>query len=287
MNRYILLPLIASLSFQVGCTESPTSSHIDEATHDKALGILRRGIQDSEFWPSIHAAEGLTLAGHGDEVILHLEPKLQTEKDQQQLCGVARELVRAGKREHVEIMAEILRSDDPYGHVHAAESLYKVHEVGDLDAMKKAFADQSNIKLRLMAAAALVRHGDDPDAIKAIREALASDDPDGIQIGAWILGRIGEPSDIERIRTRLDDAPTPLIKAYIVHSLAALGDPAGLEGLKKNLRSADSADRTYAATFAGDVGNPDLIPDLIPLLDDPHPDTRYRAAQSILQLNQL
>ena len=39
------------------------------------MTILRGGMQGDEFWPAIHAAEGLTLGGHGDEVIEYLTPK--------------------------------------------------------------------------------------------------------------------------------------------------------------------------------------------------------------------
>ncbi len=277
-----------ALLFLVSCNETTvTYNHVDQETAGKCLEILRSGIQDKEFWPSIHAAEGLTLAGHGDEVIKHLKPKLTTEKDQQQLCGVARELVRAGEADHIKVMADILMGEEPYAHIHAAESLFKVHSVGDLETMKKAFAAKSDIKLTLMAAAALIRIGETPEPIEAVRAALASDDPEGIRIGAWILGRVGEPSDIERLRPRIAAAPDPVIKAYVQHALAALGDPAGLESLRANTLSPDPAIRTYAATFAGDVGDIKLIPVLIPLLDDSHPDVRYRAAQSILQLAQL
>ncbi|MCB1230773.1 MAG: HEAT repeat domain-containing protein [Verrucomicrobiae bacterium] len=261
---------------------------LDAATKAKALEVLREGLHakgEDQFWVSIHAAEGLTLAGEGKEVRAFLEPKLATDHDAQHRCGLARELVRAGDREKVSILAEVLNSPDSYGHIHAAESLYKVHEVGDPVTMRRYFEEEGPIKLRLMAAAALARHGD-LKAIAYIRQTLEGDDPDGIQISAWILGRIGNSKDIDPLRSRLPDAPTPLIKAYIEHALAALGDPDGLAALGRNLESDDPAIRTYAATFAGDAKAAFTQPKLVKMIEsDEHLDARVRAAQTLLQLS--
>jgi sialidase-1 len=254
----------------------------------KALETLRAGIRledPGKFWVTMHAAEGLTLAGHGDEVIPLLEPKLSTETDAQRLCGLARELVRAGKREPLAVLTEVLRREDPYGHTHAAESLYKVFEVGDEAVMRERFETSANIKLRLMAAAALARKLNDPGAYAFIRECRDGKDPDGLQISAWILAIIGNPGDIEPLRARLADAPTPIIRAYVVNALACLGDPDGLARLARDLEDPDPAIRTYAATFAGDAKAVSTQKRLEAMLDDPDADARVRAAQTLLQLS--
>lgn len=245
-------------------------------------GLLLPNIED--FWVTMHAAEGLTLGGYGDEVIPVLEPKLATEQDGQRLCGLARELVRAGKREHVAVLAEVLRRDDSYGHTHAAESLYKVEELGDEAVMRERFANGGDIKLRLMAAGALARKGDEK-ALAFIRESRDGADPEGIQISAWLLGVIGDETDIEPLRKRIADAPTPLIRAYVENALACLGDPDGLARLARNLGDEDPVIRTYAATFAGDAKAAPTQVRLEAMLDDPFPDARVRAAQTLLQLS--
>ncbi len=281
-----------SLTWFTGCETRELGlgkMHPDEATKTMALEVLREGLNapgDDQFWVSIHAAEGLTLAGRGEEVRAFLEPKLATEKDAQRRCGIARELVRAGDKSKVSVLTEVLTSPDDYGHIHAAESLYKVHEVGDPETMRRHFQEGGSIKLRLMAAAALARHGD-LDAIASIRETLRGDDPDGIQISAWILGRIGNADDIEPLRSRIADAPTPLIRAYIEHALAGLGDADGLLALSRNLDDADPAIRTYAATFAGDARAAFTQTKLEKMIEtDEHLDARVRAAQTLLQLSQ-
>lgn len=275
----------------VGCKTNELGRgkmQIEAATEERALAVLREGLNakgDDQFWVSIHAAEGLTLGGRGQEVIAFLGPMLATEKDAQRRCGIGRELVRAGDRAKVSVLTEVLTSPDPYGHIHAAESLYKVYEVGDPDAMRRHFKEGDSVKLRLMAAAALARHGD-LGAVAYIREMRDGDDPEGIQIAAWILGRIGNAKDIEPLRKRLDDAPTPLIKAYVEHALAALGDPDGLIALSRNLDSDNPAIRTYAATFAGDAKAAFVQPKLEKMIEsDEHLDARVRAAQTLLQLS--
>ncbi len=281
-----LFATFLSTTLLVDAQDGASFEPLDSATKQRCLKTLRAGLKSDEFWPSIHAAEGLTLAGHGDEVIAYLEPRLPAEKDDQHRCGISREMVRAGKKKYVSVMAGILSGEDPHGHIHAAESLYKVFEIGDLVAMEKAFAKEGVIKLHLMAAGALVRHNQSPEAYAAIRAALAGDNPEGIQIGAWLLARVGDKSDIEPLRARLPDvADDPIITVYIEHALATLGDPAGLKAMKQNLKSDDPAIRTHAATFAGDAKAFSLRDELIKLLDDPHPDATYRAAQTLLQLD--
>jgi sialidase-1 len=269
------------------CATPPKSSgrlQLDKKTHDRCVAVLREGMRGDDFWPAIHAAEGLTLGGYGKEVIAFLKPKLGTNKDDQHRCGISREIIRAGDRSQAKVMLDILAGDDKHGHVHAAESLYKVNEIGDGVAMRKRFnnPDGNNV-LKLMAGAALARHGD-ATARRFIRNSMFSSDQDTYRIAAWILGRIGDQRDIPLLRAKLGASKDPAVDAYLNHSLAALGDKAGLAALAANLESEDGPIRTYAATFAGDAGATSVGPQLRKMLDDPHPDARYRAAQSLLFL---
>ncbi len=250
----------------------------------RCVEVLRDAMHSDEFWPSIHAAEGLTLAGHGDEVRAFLEPKLKTEKDDQQRCGLARELVRAGDWRKSAIMLDILAGEDPHGHVHAAESLYKVREIGDGRAMRRAFAQTENVRLQLMAAAALGRFGNRA-AIELLRGKLTDADPDTRRTAAWVLARIGDKSDIARLRQPAATEQDPLTRSYFQHALAALGDADGLRALRANLSADDPAIRTYAATFAGDARALSVADELRRLLDDENVDVRARAAQSLIVLS--
>lgn len=258
------------------------------ATRDSLLTVLRGGLAATgpdAFWPAMHAAEGLTDAGAGAEVRRALEPRLATEDDPRHRCGLARELVRAGDAAQVAILAGILAGADPRGHTHAAESLFKVGAVGDAAALERAAADGATVGLRLMAAAALVRSGR-PEQLVTIRAALRGQDPDGIHLAAWILGQIGDGTDIEPLRARLADAPTPLVRASLEHALAIRGDADGRKALVRNLAADDDAVRAAAANAAGLARAAATRPHLARLLEDPALDVRIRAAHALVQLDQ-
>lgn len=261
---------------------------VEPAVREKAVAVLREGLTapgPEDFWAAMHAAEGLTAAGHATEVRAALAPRLATEEDPRRRCGLARELVRAGDREQVRILAEILAGDDSRGHVHAAESLFKVGEIGHAAAMDRAFAGRENVSLHLMAAAALARRGG-AEPLAAIRAALAGRDPEGIMLAGWILGQIGADADIEPLRAALPRAATPVSRAFLEHALALRGDAAGLAALARNLDSADDAIRIAAANLAGEARAAAAGPQLARLLDDPVLDARIRAAHSLLVLDQ-
>lgn len=267
------------------CAPTLYAADFAHEVNGSCLDVLREGVRSDEFWPSIHAAEALTLAGHGEEVRELLEPKLKTETDDQKRCGLSRELVRAGDHSKAAVMLRILAGDDEYGHVHAAESLYKVWEIGDGVAMRRAMAQTKNANLRLMAAGALARCGN-PAALKLLRELIGDDDPEVRRLTAWLLARIGDSSDIRALRDGLNQADTDFARCYFEHALAMLGDEVGLKTLASNLDHDDPTVRVYAAVFAGEARATSLTPRLIQMLDDPTLDVRIRAAQSILVMSQ-
>ncbi len=179
--------LVALIAISSGCTEH--SPEFDAVTEARAIETLRQGLEDEDFWPSIHAAEGLILAGYGDEVRPRLEERLRDETDDQRRTGLARELVRAGDSSKIQILADLLAGEDDYAHVHAAEGLFKIAEIGDHDVMLRAFASDENVSLHLMAAGALARQGH-PDALEAIRATYTTGDGNEMRIAAWLLGRV-------------------------------------------------------------------------------------------------
>lgn len=271
-----------------GIVLAEDSWRLSPAVRKQCLEVLRSGLQSDEFWPSIHAAEALTLAGKQKEVRTHLEPLLKRESDDQRRCGIARELVRAGDKKRSRMMLDILGQKDSNGRVHAAESLYKVGWVGDETPLQQAFAETGDQRLRLMAAAAIAKHGSSADrqaVFTLLRHTLMkSDDPAIFRLVAWILGRIGDSTDRELIRSRLVDADDSLAKAFLEHALAALGDKSGRQALLSNLKSQEPALRVYAAVFAGESGIVEAAPLLTKQLKDDNLDARIRAAQALLTL---
>ena len=263
--------------------ESREPISLDPLVRSRCLDVLREGLAAPDFWPAMHAAEGLSAAGYGTELQPLLRKLLDSETDDQRRCGLARELVRAGDRRAAQIMLSVLAGDDTYGHVHAAESLYKVWEIGDGAALREAMNREGYPRLNIMAAAALSRAGN-PHALPVVREQLLSEDLELSRTAAWVLARVGNKSDIAAIRAQIPRSDDPLTVAYFEHALATLGDPEGRTQLVQNLAHAEASVRTYAAEFVPDGWVTEAAPQLIKMLEDPYADARIRAAHALLAL---
>lgn len=264
--------------------EPPPRLDLNELTWARCRGMLWEGLGSEEFWPTMHAAEALSLEGHGAVVRAILAAQLAKEADDQRRCGLAREIVRAGDLAQVQVLLDVLASPDPHGHVHACESLFKVWQVGDGALLRRALTRVEQPKLALMAAAALARWGH-RDALALPRKLAGADDGEVARVAAWVLARTGDSSDLPALRSGASRAADPLTRAYFEHALAALGDDEGLQALIRNLYHADPAERVYAAEFAPDARALDARLELVRLLDDPALDVRIRAASALLQLS--
>jgi sialidase-1 len=255
---------------------------LGSATRDRCLTVLRAALKSDEFWPAMHAAEALTLGGQQSEVLAALANR--SASDDQQQCGLAREAVRAGDRSKIQVLLEILTKPGSNGHTHAAESLFKVAEVGDGRGLRAYLAEKSDIKLKLMAAAALARCGH-PTALAIVRGYVTDADVEQRKIAAWILGQIGDARDVGPLQNVLAAETEPLARAYLINALACLGDEKAKTLLGENLRSENPAVRTYSADFAGYCRATGSRDELVKLLEDETLDVRVRAAQSLLVLS--
>ena len=256
---------------------------LDATTTDRCLERLRIGLRGPDFWPAMHAAEALTIAGHQEEVTDFLLPLLDGIVDDQQRCGVARELVRAGNRGYAAILLQILSGEDTHGHVHACESLFKVNEIGDGTALRAAFDPQVLTSKSVMAAAALARWGN-RQAHDWLHDRLEEDDFEMARLAAWVVGQLGDRGDLEAVKRWRAKLSSAADRHYFDNAAALLGDAEAAETLVANLSHADPDVRTYAADFAGAIGLAAAKPSLIRLLDDPYADAAIRAAQSLLRL---
>lgn len=264
--------------------DRPQMAPLDPAVAAKCLAVLRAGLASDEFWPAMHAAEALTIAGQVEEVRSALRPRLPNETDEQRRCGLIRELVRTGDRTPLPLMWKILADEKSNGRVHAAESLYKVGELDDGRLMRSVFATADVPKLKLMAAAALARGGS-PAAYAVLREKLTDPDFEVRKVAGWVLGLLGDARDLAPLKKVLAAETDPLAQAYFVNALACLGDAPARETLVKNLSSPNAPIRAYSADFAGYARAIEAQPRLIELLDDENLDVRVRAAQSLIALS--
>lgn len=250
----------------------------------RCLEILRAGLQSEEFWPAMHAAEAMTLAGAGNEVTASLRDRIPGEKDDQHRCGLARELVRAGDHKHTETLFQILGDLKSTGRVHAAESLYKIGEIGDGGLLRAAMKQSELIPLQVMAAGALAKSGD-AGAFSLLRSQLQSADQMTRNLSAWILGRLGDESDIEPLLAALDSEKDKMARAFLGVALACLGNEKGREEIGLQLNSENVTARAMAAEFVGHSRSIEFREKLVTLLDDPALDVRVRSAQSLIALS--
>jgi neutral ceramidase len=248
---------------------------------ERCLAVLRAGLASDEFWPAMHAAEALTYAGRTAEVLTALAKR--SAADDQQRCGLAREAFRAVDVSKAAELLSILADETSNGRVHAAESLFKVNHLGDGKGLKAAAAQDENLKLKLMAAAALARAGD-AGSLAAIRKYLPHGDVEVRKVAVWILGQLGDESDVLPIQQSLDKEQDELARAYCVNALACLGDANAKEQLVANLSSSNPAVKVYSADFAGHAKAKAARDKLIELLEDETLDVRVRAAQSLILL---
>src|SRR5688572_27759835 len=103
---FLLMALTqAAATAQTPPVPPPAAPRIDlkPADSEKCLAILKAGLLSEEFWPAMHAAEALTLAGQREFLIgtrlslVGLRQEVlealakRTPADDQQACGIARE----------------------------------------------------------------------------------------------------------------------------------------------------------------------------------------------------
>ena len=262
---------------------------VDALLISECMSTLRSGLASEEFWPAMHAAEALTYAGAGSEVIAALTSRLPDEQDDQRRCGLVRELYRAGDHSHVQILFDILGNPSSKGRTHAAESLYKIGQSADKKLLREAMNQSESIPLQIMAAAALVK-ADDPAATDLIRRQLQSSDATTRNLSAWVIGRHGNKSDAEPITNALRKEisatpPDEMSITFLAISLASLGNSEGRTALVKQLSSSNPSAKAMAAEFAGLSRTTEALEKLKELLKDSALDVRIRSAQSIIALS--
>ena len=289
-----LIPLLLVFSTHAGLIPADDSARtkpqpVDPQLISECMSILRGGLTSDEFWPAMHAAEALTYADAGSEVIAALKDRLPNEQDDQRRCGLVRELYRAGDRSHLQVLFDVLGNPQSKGRTHAAESLYKIGQTADKELLRKAMNQSESIPLQIMAAAALIKAKDSAAKDLVLRQ-LHSSDKTARNLSAWVIGRHGQKEDARIIEAALqtETATTPkdeMSVTFLAVSLASLGDSEGRTALVNQLSSPNPTARAMAAEFAGLSRTTEALEKLKELLKDSALDVRIRSAQSIIALS--
>lgn len=292
VTRLMTLLLIVAIPARLMSADDSARTRpqsVDPQLISECLSTLRSGLASEEFWPAMHAAEALTYADAGSEVIDALKDRLPKEKDDQRRCGLVRELYRAGDHSHLQILFEILGNAASKGRTHAAESLYKIGQTADKKLLREAMNQSESTPLQIMAAAALVK-AKDSAAMDLVRRQLQSTDQTARNLSAWVIGRHGDENDAAFVKALLQRETSATSKdemsvTFLAVSLASLGDSEGRAALVSQLSSPNPTARAMAAEFAGLSRTTEALEKLTELLKDSALDVRIRSAQSIIALS--
>lgn len=132
-----------------------------------------------------------------------------------------------------------------------------------LDAAVRALRRDSSLKVRTQAAIVLGQRGA-PDAVPALREAVASDDSAAVRIAAvGALAKIGSPSARPTLRIAADTDPDRAVRRAASRALEELGptaisieEPGGTSSARAALRASlerHLRDRGFALAERGEI----------------------------------
>lgn len=125
-----------------------------------------------------------------------------------------------------------------------------------------------------------------PPALTALLDGMTAESPQARQNAAWALGSLRDPRSTEALIAGLDDAEAPAaFHETCLDSLAELSDRTAVPALLNKLRDPAFADLRPAVCRAlGHIGDPEAVSRIVPLLGNPKPMVRLRAAEALVRL---
>ncbi|MCE5186883.1 MAG: hypothetical protein LLF76_12235 [Planctomycetaceae bacterium] len=231
----------------------------------------------------MHAAEGLTQTGDPNIVIQSLSTMLATEGDDQKRCGLAREILRAGDESKISVLVEILSNRESNGRTHAAENLFKVQRIGDLELMIECANDTHNPSLQLWALANLIK-SDHMEYLPMLRQFLNSQSTFERAMAAYLLGQLGDKNEIDRIKEGAEQTADLDALFFYNAGVIYLKDSDATEKLKTYLDDENKTIRALSAYTVGSLVICSCQQKLITLLDDREEDVRIRSAHALLSM---
>lgn len=196
--------------------------------------------------------------------------------------GAAFALHRMGDTTHSALLETAVRSTDAGVRANAAFALGRLGEPSAVKVLYVALRDMASPEVRLQAAEALWRLGNE-DGLRALVAATLSVNP-AHQIVA-IQGLAGRRDDrvIQHVRAGLDSKYMEII-LVTARALGMLGSDEAYSAAIDATKSADARQRYLAAMALGAIGRADAQSALATLFKDADPDVRLAAASAILQL---
>ncbi len=160
---------------------------------------------------------------------------------------------------HADRIAEGLRDKDEEVRMLAVDCLGELGATDRANSIAALLEDGSD-SVRFAAAASLATLGD-PRGAPTLRAALGR--ADRAFPAAIGLGNLEDQDSLGDLQ-RLARHPwrSPILRAAAARGLVRLGDPTGVEVIRKLVRSWRIEARQYAVELVGELGLPSLVPDL-------------------------
>ena len=253
--------------------------------HDKCIATLREALKSDEFWPSVHAAEGLIDAGYSFDAVPVLIEKLASETQSVYRAGLASALIRSGQKEAITILQDILLGSDEIAKEEAVKGMFHLATVADTSVVQHVVRSTGNQVLSIYASALL--HVTEKDKkLNEIRDALAADDSAVRVAASDIIPIIGSSDpDTTRLLVNLNNASADLESFYTIRALAMMNHSEARTTLIQFTRHQDPSIRQKAAYALAESWVVEEIDLLYALLEDPSLAVRVRAAHALLILN--
>jgi HEAT repeat protein len=120
-------------------------------------------------------------------------------------------------------------------------------------------------------------------AVPALLHYLESDDEQTRAFAAAALGRIGDPSAVERLTRLLQDEVWFIRRSGVV-ALGNIGGPSAVQGLTTAVKDKHADVRRWAVIGLGDIGGPEATAVLESVAGDPDPNVRQAAAEALKKI---
>jgi len=160
---------------------------------------------------------------------------------------------------HASRIAEGLRDQDEEVRVLAVECLGELGATDDVEAIGALLEDPSDA-VRFASATALAALGETKGA-PTLRAALGR--PDRAFPAAIGLGDLADHDSLDALKHLATHRwRSPILRAAAARGLVRLGDPTGIDVIRKLVRSWRIEARQYAVQLVGELGLVSLVPDL-------------------------
>jgi HEAT repeat protein len=275
----------------------------------RAVGVLKRAIQDSAVSVQIAAVEAL--GGAGDAAVVPLLREITRKHEGALEVFASAALVKLGERDALDDVTSAATLPDADSRMAAFGVLGRLKQRSTLSLLTQSVYDPDP-SVRAFGAGALGEFGH-ADAATALVHALHDESPRVRSVAAASLGRLRLQSTkpllwqaardpVELVRTgavegllRLDDIqavlvaadlakhPDPTVRAAAAQALAVRGIPKAVSVLDRVLKDQQPQPRLAATRALGKIGTPQALSALKTALQDSEPAIRIAAAAGVLQ----